>query len=161
MKYQQLPRVAYYCMEFGLSAELTTYAGGLGILAGDVIKSAGDLRVPMVGIGLLWNQGYVSQSIGEDGSPHDEYPPTDRSCLVPTSAKATVEVRGESVEITAHRVRYLTDATLYLIEPVEERHRWITRSLYGGGTEDRIAQEILLGVGGVRILDALGIEVDV
>lgn len=161
MHYQDLPRVAYYCMEFGLSADLTIYSGGLGVLAGDMMKSVGDLRLPLVGVGLLWDCGYTHQTIGENGRPHDEYIPTDRSALAPTSVHAHVEIRGELIEITAYKVRHYTDAELYLIEPTEERHRWITKSLYGGGHEDRVAQEMLLGIGGVRILDALGITPEV
>jgi len=161
MKYQALPRVAYYCMEFGLSADLTIYSGGLGVLAGDLMKAVGDLRLPLVGIGLLWDKGYTHQTIGADGRPVDEYVPTDRHALQPTGVTTEISIRGETIELTAHRVRYYTDAELYLLEPTEERHRWITRSLYGGSHEDRIAQEMVLGIGGVRMLQALGIDVDV
>ena len=69
------PRVAYFCMEYGLHEELPIYAGGLGILAGDHIKSAGDLKVPLVAIGLYWREGYTRQKIGGDGYPYDEFPP--------------------------------------------------------------------------------------
>jgi starch phosphorylase len=154
------PRVAYFCMEYGLHPALTIYSGGLGILAGDYMKSVGDLGVPVTGVGILWDQGYTSQTI-EDGAPVDRYEPTRRDALEPVDAELEVMVRGERVALRAWKVARYTEAELYLLEPVEDRHRWITRRLYGGGPEDRVAQEIVLGIGGVRLLRALGREVDV
>lgn len=161
MDHPLLPRVAYFCMEYGVHEDLPIYAGGLGVLAGDYVKSAGDLHMPLVGIGILWSEGYTVQRIGADGAPYDEYPPTPRDALEPVAARVTVTIRGQEVSLQAWRVtRYLT-APLYLLEPVEEKDRWVTRRLYGGGPADRVAQEIVLGVGGVRLLRALGHEVDV
>jgi starch phosphorylase len=156
-----LPRVAYFCMEYGLSEDLPIYAGGLGVLAGDYVKSAGDLKMPLVAIGIFWSQGYTVQRIGRDGLPHDEYPPTSRDALATLPLTFSVDIRGKAVPLIAHRVTRHTHAPLYLLEPAREEDRWITRRLYGGGAEDRVAQEIILGVGGVRLLRALGHEVDV
>ncbi len=153
-------RVAYFCMEYGLSHELTVYSGGLGILAGDFMKSCGDLGVPVTGIGILWDEGYTNQTI-ENGQPVDHYAPTRRDALVPVAVEVVVTVSGEEVALRAHRVTRYTEAPLYLLEPRQDRHRWITRRLYSGGPEHRLAQEIVLGVGGVRLLRALGVEVDV
>lgn len=155
------PTVAYFCMEYGLSPDLPIYAGGLGVLAGDYMKSAGDLRVPITGIGLLWNEGYTTQTINQAGHPEDLYPVISRDALTPVDVEIEVTVGGKPVPCGAYRVNRYTDAALYLLEPKREVDRWITQRLYGGGHEDRLAQEILLGVGGVRLLQALNIKVDV
>ncbi len=152
------PRVAYFCMEYGLDPSFTIYAGGLGILAGDHMKSVGDLHVPLTGIGLLWDEGYVEQRIDDAGHPIDHYPKTSRDGLEPLDVEIEVTVRGKHVPCRAFRVRRHTSAELYLLEPAREDDRWITQRLYGGGEEDRLAQEIVLGVGGVRLLRALGID---
>jgi len=157
------PKVAYFCMEFGLDAGFTVYAGGLGILAGDHMKSVGDLRLPVVGIGLLWNEGYVEQRL-EDGQPVDRYPVTDRGPLeavaLPSGA-LEVTVRGQKVPLRAWRVTRYIASELYLLEPERDEDRWITARLYGGGGDDRLAQEIVLGVGGVRLLHALDKDAEV
>jgi len=156
-----LPRVAYFCMEYGLHEELPIYAGGLGVLAGDHIKSAGDRNLPLVAIGLLWREGYTRQKIGADGHPYDEFPTFDLEGLDDAGVRFQVRVQGNDVECRALRCTRYGNAPLYLIEPIDERYAWITRRLYGGRHHDRIAQELLLGVGGVRLLRALGHEVDV
>jgi starch phosphorylase len=152
------PRVAYFCMEYGLDPSFTIYAGGLGILAGDHMKSVGDLHLPVTGIGLLWDEGYVEQRIDAHGHPVDHYPKTSRDGLEALNVEIEVTVRGKHVPCRAYRVRRYTSAELYLLEPARDDDRWITQRLYGGGEEDRLAQEIVLGVGGVRLLRALGIE---
>jgi glycogen phosphorylase len=157
----QQPLTAYFCMEFGLSPELPIYAGGLGILAGDHMKSVGDLSMPVIGLGLFWSEGYVEQLIGEGGRPEDHWKATPREALVPVDADVTVTVAGRQVRLRAFRVTRHLKSTLYLLEPASEGDRWITRRLYGGGAEDRVAQEILLGVGGVRLLRALGLQPEV
>ena len=155
------PRVAYFCMEYGLDPSFPIYAGGLGILAGDHMKSVGDLRIPLTGIGLFWDEGYTRQTISRAGQVEDGYPKTPRDALRRVDAKVEVTVRGKKVPLRAWKVeRYIT-STLYLLEPEHEDDRWITQRLYGGGDEDRLAQEIVLGVGGVRLLHALGEAVDV
>lgn len=160
-KKSSLPNVAYFCMEFGLSPDLTIYSGGLGILAGDFMKSVGDLNAPCVGIGLLWNKGYTTQTLDKDGNAVDAYPATNRDALEKLDVEFSVNVRGEDIVCHAYRVRYYLQSDLYLIEAKDPTHRGITRSLYGGGDEDRVAQEVLLGVGGVRLLQALGHKVDI
>src|SRR5690606_17280582 len=154
-------RVAYFCMEYGLDEELPLYAGGLGVLAGDHIKSAGDLHAPLVAIGLYWREGYTIQRIGEDGRPYDTFVEQSHDFLEDAGVRFTVTVRGEEVACRALRCDRYANAPLYLIEPVDERHRWVTRRLYGGGAHDRVAQEILLGVGGVRLLRELEFEPEV
>jgi glycogen phosphorylase len=155
------PSVAYFCMEYGLDPELTIYSGGLGILAGDHMKSAGDLGLPVVGIGLLWDEGYTHQLIGADGHPEDHYPKTRRDALRRLDVGIEVTVAGEVVPCVAWKVERYLRGDLYLLEPERDADRWITRRLYGGGEDDRLAQEIVLGVGGVRLLRALGIRPDV
>jgi len=161
MDQSERPKVAYYCMEFGVAAELPVYSGGLGILAGDVMKSAGDLRLPVTGIGLFWDEGYCRQHVRPDGQVEDRYVRTARDALEPLEVQFAVTVAGREVACRAYRLRRHVRSTLYFIEPAAEADRWITRRLYGGGHEDRIAQELLLGVGGVRLLRALGVEPDV
>jgi starch phosphorylase len=155
------PRVAYFCMEYGLDPSFSIYAGGLGILAGDHMKSAGDLRVPVTGVGLFWDEGYTQQVIGAGGAIEDQYPKTVRDVVRRVNARIEVTIRGKPVPLRAWKVERFISSTLYLLEPERQEDRWITQRLYGGGAEDRIAQEIVLGVGGVRLLRALGTPVDV
>src|SRR6185437_3228178 len=121
----------------------------------------GDLRVPITGIGLLWDEGYTRQVITKAGAIKDEYPKTSRDAVRRVDVKLDVTIKGKKVPLRCWQVeRYIT-STLYLLEPDREDDRWITKRLYGGGGEDRLAQEIVLGVGGVRLLRALGVDVDV
>jgi starch phosphorylase len=143
-------------MEYGLDPAFPIYAGGLGILAGDHMKSVGDLHLPVTGIGLFWDEGYTRQVVGVGGGLEDQYPKTPRDAVRRVDARLEVTVRGKKIPLRAWKVeRYLTSA-LYLLEPEREEDRWITQRLYGGGADDRLAQEIVLGVGGVRLLQALG-----
>jgi starch phosphorylase len=155
------PRVAYFCMEYGLDPAFPIYAGGLGILAGDHMKSAGDLRAPITGIGLFWDEGYTRQMITKAGAIKDEYPKTPRDVLRRVDVKLDVTIKGKKVPLRCWQVERLVTSTLYVLEPEREDDRWITKRLYGGGGDDRLAQEIILGVGGVRLMRALGEEVDV
>jgi starch phosphorylase len=148
-------------MEYGLDSSFPIYAGGLGILAGDHMKSAGDLHAPITGIGLFWDEGYTRQLIGHGGAVEDHYPKTPRDALRRVDAAIEVTVRGKRVPLRAWKVDRYLRSTLYLLEPEHDEDRWITQRLYGGGVEDRLAQEIVLGVGGVRLLAAIGHEVDV
>ncbi len=161
----QAPRVAYFCMEYGLDSSFPIYAGGLGILAGDHMKSVGDLHAPVTGIGLFWGQGYTRQLIDKKGAIEDHYPATPRDALrrveLPKSARLAVTIKGKTVPLRAWKVDRFITSTLYLLEPERPADGWITQRLYGGGEEERLAQEIVLGVGGVRLLQALGHEVDV
>ncbi len=153
--------VAYFCMEYGLESSFTIYAGGLGVLAGDHVKSAGDLRVPLVAIGLLWDEGYTRQAVTHHGVVEDFHPKTPRDLLHKLDVRFEVTVQGRAVPCTAYRVEHIVTVPLYLIEPIHEEDRWITRRLYGGGEEDRVAQEVLLGVGGVRLLSAMGVRPEI
>jgi starch phosphorylase len=148
-------------MEYGLDPQFPIYAGGLGILAGDHMKSVGDLKVPLIGLGLFWDEGYTRQLIGKGGVVEDHYPKTPRDALRRLDVKIEVTVRGKKVPCRAWQVDRYVSSRLYLLEPDRDEDRWITQRLYGGGVEDRLAQEIVLGVGGVRLLQALGEKVDV
>jgi len=161
--------VAYFCMEFGLHESLPIYAGGLGVLAGDHLKSASDLGVPTVGVGLLYRQGYFRQRLNRSGWQEDYY--IDNSFermpleLVrdeygqPVTIKVKIRqriVRVQVWKIQVGRVQlYLMDTDRSDNDPLD---RWLTGHLYGGNPETRIAQELLLGIGGVRMLHALDIE---
>jgi starch phosphorylase len=126
------PRVAYFCMEYGLDPAFPIYAGGLGILAGDHMKSAGDLRLPITGVGLLWDEGYTRQVVGAGGALEDQYPKTPRDAVHRVDARVEVTVRGKKIPLRAFRVDRYLSSTLYLLEPEREEDRWITQRLYGG-----------------------------
>ncbi|MGD9694075.1 MAG: alpha-glucan family phosphorylase [Thermoleophilia bacterium] len=161
--------VAYFSLEFGLDAGIPLYSGGLGILAGDHLKSASDLGVPLVGVGLLYRSGYFRQSLGPDGGQRERYPATDWSDLPlvdQTDASGNpvvveVEIRGEPVRAAVRRIQVGRVPLLLLDSDIpgnSPEARGITGVLYGGDREMRIRQEILLGVGGVRALTASDIE---
>jgi starch phosphorylase len=147
-------------MEFGLHEEFPIYAGGLGILAGDFIKSAYDLNRPVTGIGLRWARGYARQRIGEDGLPVSEFPTYPASFLEDTGVRVRVRIAAREVEARVWRTQRWRNAPLLLLEPVSQRDAWITNRLYDPTLDCRIAQEILLGVGGVRALRKLGAAID-
>ncbi len=173
-QYAQLaiPRIAYFSMEFGLHECLPIYSGGLGILAGDHLKSASDLGVPLVGVGLLYRQGYFHQRLSTDGWQLEEYPSLDFYQIPATAAKTqhgesvqlrlpmgTRDVTAQLWQVQVGRVTlFLLDSDLAENAPED---REITHRLYGGGNEMRIRQEVLLGIGGLRALEALGIRPDV
>lgn len=162
-KSSALPKVAYFCMEYGLDDQLKTYAGGLGILAGDYLKGAKDHDFPIVGIGLKWKQGYTDQYIDKDGVPYDSYKNQKYDFLKDTGVEVSVTIRQREVKIKVWECDNFGNAPLYLLDtdiPGNEDN-WITGQLYGWFGEERIAQEMVLGVGGVRALRALGVDVDV
>ena len=148
--------VAYFCMEFGLDPSFPIYAGGLGVLAGDFIKSAHDLHLPMIAVGLRWERGYCVQRIGADGQPHDEFPAYDHGFMRDTGVHVRVRVRGREVPCAVRVTDRFGHVPLFLLEPTRAEDRWITHRLYEAGTDVRIAQEILLGSGGVRALHWMG-----
>ncbi|HXA97466.1 MAG TPA: alpha-glucan family phosphorylase [Candidatus Dormibacteraeota bacterium] len=156
----RLPLVAYFSMEYGLHEEFHSYAGGLGVLAGDFMKSAGDLGLPVVGVGLRWGQGYTSQHIGADGYPHDEWHDEKTDGLIDTEVRVRVRVATREVECRVWRVGRYAIAPLYLLEPTDLRDQWITRRLYDPRPDCRLAQEMLLGIGGVRALRAMHLPID-
>ena len=161
-------KVAYFSMEFGLHESLPIYSGGLGILAGDHLKSASDLGLPLVGVGLLFRQGYFRQYLNNEGWQQEYYPENDFYNLPLTLER---DERGAplSVELEFGPRRFLVHiwrvqvgrVPLYLLDTNLEENspedRLITAQLYGGDQEMRMLQEILLGIGGVRALRALGI----
>ncbi|MBY9078559.1 alpha-glucan family phosphorylase [Paenibacillus sp. HN-1] len=163
MSDKKLPTVAYFSMEYGLDSDFKMYAGGLGILAGDYIKGAKDIDAPIVPIGLKWKQGYTDQKIGDDGRPYDSYYNYVYDFLEDTGVSVTVKVRETNVICKVWKCDQFGNNPLYLLDTdiPENGDAWITGQLYGWFGEERIAQEIVLGIGGVRAMRALGIEIDV
>ncbi len=161
-KKKKQPRVAYFCMEYGLESAFKIYAGGLGILAGDYLKGAKDHGFPIVGIGIKWKQGYGDQVIDADGQPYDAYRNNEYDFLEDTGVTVDVAIRGRNVKCKVWKSEAHGNAPLYLLDTdlPENEDAWITGQLYGWFGEERIAQEMVLGIGGVRALRALGIKVD-
>ncbi len=162
------PQVAYFCAEFGITESLPIYSGGLGVLAGDHLKSASDLDVPLVGVGLLYQQGYFRQRLNADGWQLELFPRNDFHNLPLQLAQdrdgrcvqVEIDTTGGSMlaqvwEARIGRVRLLLLDTNVPENSPEDRH--VTAQLYGGDQENRIRQEIVLGIGGVRALKAVGI----
>ena len=158
-----LPTVAYFSMEFGLSAKLHTLAGGLGILAGDYLKGAHDYNYPVIGVGILWKQGYTDQYMGSDGKPYDTYHNYKYDFLTDTGVNVNITIRNRNVTCKVWKVDCFNNALLYLLDTdlPQNEDAWITGQLYGWFKEERIAQEMVLGIGGVKALKALGIEPDI
>ena len=157
-----LRSVAYFSPEFGLAEALPQYSGGLGVLAGDHLKAASDLGVPLVGVGLLYRHGYFRQSLNSDGWQQERYPSLDPFAMalrLVDHARVSVDLAGTPLVARVWlaevgRVRlYLLDAD---VEDNDAEGRSVTDRLYGGDTEHRLRQEILLGIGGVRALEAVG-----
>lgn len=164
--------IAYFSMEFMLSETLPIYSGGLGNVAGDQLKAASDLGVPVVGIGLLYQQGYFRQAIDKDGWQQTLFPYNDPDQL-PISPlrqangewlRLEIKLPGYSLWLRAWQVQ-VGRVKLYLLDSNDAAnfpiHRGITSELYGGGAELRINQEMVLGLGGWRLLQALGLKPEV
>jgi len=161
--------IAYFCAEFGLHESVQLYSGGLGILAGDHCKAASDLGLPFVAIGMLYRQGYFTQTIDGHGSQVAHYVPTDFDDLPidPATDRAGNEIHvslglpGRQIMLKVWKAR-AGRVTLYLLDSDlpenSEADRRITYQLYGGDAETRMLQELVLGIGGVRALRALGLE---
>jgi starch phosphorylase len=166
------PRIAYFSMEFGITEALQNYSGGLGVLSGDHLKSASDLGVPLVGMGLLYQEGYFRQYLNNDGFQQELYPINDYSNMPVTVVKnpdgtplkVKVTLAGQDVFGLVHRVQ-VGRIPLFLLDtnindnPGETRN--LTDRLYGGDRRTRIQQEILMGIGGIRALDAMNLRPDV
>ena len=164
--------VAYFSMEFMLSEALPIYSGGLGNVAGDQLKAASDLGVPVVGVGLLYQQGYFRQVIDKEGAQQALFPYNDPGQLPITPLRQPngewlrleISLPGYSVWLRAWQVKvgrvklYLLDSNDAANDPAD---RGITSELYGGGPELRLKQELLLGIGGWRLLHALGVQPEV
>jgi starch phosphorylase len=158
-----LPRVAYFCMEYALQSDFKMYAGGLGILAGDYLKGAKDHGYPMMGVGLKWKQGYTDQRITKEGKVLDTYPIYKYDFLKDTGVTVSVTIRKREVKCKVWLCDEFGNAPIYLLDtdvPGNE-DSWICGQLYGWFGEERIAQEMVLGIGGVKALRALGIKTDV
>jgi glycogen phosphorylase len=168
----QVGGIAYLSMEFGLGAALPLYAGGLGILAGDFLKTASDLDVPIIGVGLLYQEGYFRQVIDNNGAQQEFYPYNEPASMpiepvvLPDGRWLRVEIGlpGRKVSLRIWQVQvgkvklYLLDSNDPLNNPSD---RGITTKLYGGGTELRLMQEIVLGVGGWRVVEALHPDIEI
>jgi len=173
-KHPQAPLtcVAYFCMEFMLSEALPIYSGGLGNVAGDQLKAASDLGVPVIGVGLLYQHGYFRQVIDRDGSQQALYLHNEPGQLPISPVRKSngdwlrleIVLPGYSIWLRAWQVQvgrtklYLLDTNDAANTPI---HRGITGELYGGDSELRLKQEMVLGIGGWRLLTALGIKPDV
>ncbi len=161
------PTVAYFCMEYGIDQSLRLYAGGLGILAGDYVKAAGSLKLPMVAVGLMYQYGYYDQIIGSNGHVAIQYTQRNYNFIKDTGIRVDVQVHGHNVRVAAYELptNIFGTCPLYLLSTnlPENDHlsRTITHSLYDGIQATRLAQEIVLGVGGVKVLKALGHHIDV
>lgn len=161
--------IAYFSLEFALTESFPNYSGGLGVLAGDHLKSASDLGLPLVGVGLLYSEGYFHQRLGADGWQQEEYRQVDSATqplatvIAPDGSALRIEVPLDGRTILAQvwrlnvgKIRlFLLDTN---IEPNGPADRALTARLYGGDTEMRIQQEMILGIGGVRALRALGLD---
>ncbi len=168
----ELKGVAYFSMEFGLSEALPIYSGGLGILAGDHLKSASDLNVPIYGIGLLYQQGYFRQVLADDGWQLEAFPFNDPGTLPVRPVldadgrwpRVRLELPGRTLFLRVWRAQvgrmslYLLDSNHPLNSPWD---RGITANLYAAGKEKRLLQELVLGVGGWRLLEKLGLDAEV
>lgn len=162
------PKIAYFSMEIGLKREIPTYSGGLGVLAGDTIRSAADLRLPMVAVTLVSRKGYFRQDLDEDGN-QVEYPvewnPSDHMTLLPRKVEVRIEGRDVLIQPWLYVVESVTGGrvpVIFLDTDVDgnlEVDREITHFLYGGDERYRLKQEMVLGIGGVRMLRELGFEV--
>jgi starch phosphorylase len=161
-------RIAYFSMEIGIRPEMHTYSGGLGILAGDTLKSAADLRIPMIGITLIHRMGYFRQELDPFGRQIEHPDPWDiEKYLKRINIKVSVEIEKKPVYITAWY--YIIESTtggkvpvIFLDTEIPDNdpvNRTLTHYLYGGDLEYRLKQEIILGIGGVRVLDELGFEI--
>jgi len=156
--------VAYFSPEFGIAEAVPQYSGGLGILAGDHLKSSSDLGVPLVGVGLFYRHGYFRQSLNVDGWQQERFPDLDPYAMSMSLCEGiTIELDLAGERLVAQVWRAEVGRTpLYLLDTDLDANpdhlRTICDRLYGGDTEHRLRQEILLGVGGVRMLRALGIE---
>jgi starch phosphorylase len=166
--YTEISRIAYFSMEIGLTTEIPTYSGGLGILAGDTIKSAADLKLPLVAVTLISRKGYFKQTFNKEGWQQEsavDWRPEDLLELLPAKALVTIENRDVKVQAWLYRVKSPTGGELPVlfldtdIPGNEPEDRKITDHLYGGDKAYRLKQEIVLGIGGARLLQILGFEV--
>jgi len=162
------PKIAYFSMEVGLDPAVPTYSGGLGVLAGDTIKSAADLNIPFLAVTLLTKKGYFRQEIDSEGNQRElpaRWDPAAFMELLPYRVSVSIENRPVYIQAWLYTVKSVTGGTVpvfFLDTDCEENSgedRFITHHLYGGDDSYRIRQEIVLGIGGVRMLREMGFEV--
>lgn len=167
-RFTDTERIAYFSMEIGLTTEIPTYSGGLGVLAGDTIKSAADMKLPMVAVTLLSRKGYFKQSFSKEGWQVEEpvqWEPEEMLELLPGKTLVTIEQRDVKVQAWLYRVKSPTSGelpVLFLDTDIPgnlPEDRKITDHLYGGDRAYRLKQEIVLGIGGARLLRVLGFQV--
>jgi len=162
-----LPNVAYFSMEMAIDQSLSTYSGGLGFLAGSHMLSAGYLDVPMIGISLLWSYGYYDQRIDSEGNVEVAYVKKHYDFLTDTGVIVEVSIFGQPVKVKAYRLEpelFGTVPIYFLTTDIPENtpeNRQITHKLYDGNEKIRVSQEIVLGIGGVRVLKAINFNFDV
>ncbi len=165
-------KIAYFSMEYGLDENIRIYSGGLGVLAGDFLKQASDDNIDMIGVGLLYRYGYFTQNLTTGGEQSDSYHPHDfaRMFAVPARDENGKQIRvsiafpGRTLHVRVWRIDVGRVPLFLLDTDVHENQsfdRFITHQLYGGDWENRFKQEFLLGIGGIRILDALGLQPDI
>jgi starch phosphorylase len=162
------PKIAYFSMEIGIKSEIPTYSGGLGVLAGDTLRTAADLKIPMVGITLLSKKGYFKQRLDDKGRQIEEpviWNPSEHMTLLPAIITLNIEGRDVKIQAWQYNIKSLTGGCVpifFLDSDIEgniPEDREITSYLYGGTLEYRLKQEIVLGIGGVRMLHELGFEI--
>lgn len=167
-QYTEISRIAYFSMEIGLTTEIPTYSGGLGVLAGDTIKSAADLKLPLVAVTLISRKGYFKQTFDENAWQQEtsvEWKPEDMLELLPDKTLVSIENRDVKVQAWLYRVQSPTGGVipvLFLDTDIPGNHpedRTITDHLYGGDKIYRLKQEIVLGIGGARLLKSLGFKI--
>jgi len=165
LKHSGKPKIAYFSMEIGLDKNIPTYGGGLGILAGDTLKSCADLNVPIVGVTLLSENGYFYQKIDEEGNQIElpiNFNSNDFLILLPSKTSVKIEDRKVAINIWYYLIKGLNEyivPVFFLDTNLEENcqsDREITKYLYGGDNKYRLAQEIVLGIGGVKAVRSLG-----
>lgn len=158
-------KIAYFSMEIGISSKMPTYSGGLGILAGDTIRSFADLKVPLIGVTLLYHQGYFSQKIEKDGTQTElpnTWNPREMMELLPEMISVNIEGRDVKIQAWKYEVAGLSGHKVPIffldsdVEGNSEYDRKLTDALYGGDDKYRLCQEVILGIGGVRMLKKLG-----
>ena len=166
------PKIAYFSMEFGLHSSLKIYSGGLGVLAGDFMKEASDSKVDMTGVGLLYRFGYFKQIISSQGEQVAQYDAEDFS-KIPIQPvmddngswiTVAIDMPGRTVYAQAWSVK-IGNVNLYLLDTDydanQDTDRFITHHLYGGDNENRLKQEMVLGLGGIRLLEMIGVKADI
>lgn len=162
-------KIAYFSMEIGLESSIPTYSGGLGLLAGDFLRSAADLNIPLIGVSLLYRKGFFKQKIDSEGNQIEESENWDpKKFMKKLNQKTKVKIRNREVVLSCwlYELKGINEKTIPIIfldsnlDENTEYDRSLTDTLYGGDNEYRISQEIILGIGGVRMLDELGAKIE-